>query len=359
MATILATLVVLVTTLSTSAFAEEQLNSAEFLIVNSNDGQNFAQVVNLTGESSIAASELVWSISNLDPVNSVASESEVLLESSIFTNVTISNDIYYWELSIPVNGLNCTCLFTITTTDNSLDLADFMIIFIGTESHFPIITYVPSFQTYANNAVKYLEYNVTFPENNYQNNIESINPASFTANICQFSGNSCITEETQVELNYSVTESGNFVLEIDNIYLAIEDGNWNFEIFMRDSFLRYSNAVDIVLTFDTSAPEVTILGAISAKEMTSEVYSAIIDDGYENSLVALTWTITEPNGSVRAVMAQEMITDSSIGVEFNQSGIWDISVLAVDSVGYFTKKTYSIIEEDFIRQEFLTITLSL
>ena len=135
MATILATLVVLVTTLSTSAFAEEQLNSAEFLIVNSNDGQNFDQVVNLTGESSIAASELVWSISNLDPVNSVASESEVLLESSIFTNVTISNDIYYWELSIPVNGLNCTCLFTITSTDNSLNLADFMIIFIGTESH--------------------------------------------------------------------------------------------------------------------------------------------------------------------------------------------------------------------------------
>ena len=108
MATVLATLVVLVATLSTSAFAEEQLNSAEFLIVNSNEGQNFAQVVNLTGESSIAASELVWSISNLDPVNSVASESEVLLESSIFTNVTISNDIYYWELSIPVNGLNCT-----------------------------------------------------------------------------------------------------------------------------------------------------------------------------------------------------------------------------------------------------------
>ena len=353
MAIILATLVALVTTLTTSAFAEEQLNSAEFLIVNSNDGQNFPQVVNLTGESSIAASELVWSISNLDPVNSVASESEVLLESSIFTNVTISNDIYYWELSIPVNGLNCTCLFTITTTDNSLDLTDFMIIFIGTESHFPIITYVPSFQTYANNAVKYLEYNVTYPENNYQNNIESINPASFSANICQFSGNSCITEETQVELNYSVTESGNFMLEIDNVYLAIEDGNWNFEIYMRDSFLRYSNAVDIVLTFDTSAPKVTILGAVSAKEMTSEVYSAIVDDGYENSLVALTWTITEPNGLVRAVMPQEMITHSSIGVEFNQSGIWDISVLAVDSVGYFTKETYSIIVENLLPEIYL------
>ncbi|MDC3070130.1 hypothetical protein OA314_00140 [bacterium] len=353
MATILVTLVVLVTTFSTNVSADDELNSVEFVSINSDNGQNFAQVVNLTGESSIAASELLWSISNLDTVNSVASESEVLLESSIFTNVTISNDIYYWELSIPANGLNCTCLFTITTTDNSLDITDFMIIFIGTESHFPIISYVPSFQTYANNGVKYLEYNVTFPENDYQNNIESINPASFIANICLFSGNSCITEETQVELNYSVTESGNFLLEIDNIYLAIEDGNWNFEIFMRDSFLRYSNAVETVLTFDTRPPEVTILGAVSAKEMTSEVYSAVVDDGYENSLVALTWTITEPNGLVRAVMPQEMITDSSIGVEFNQSGIWDISVLAVDSVGYFTKETYSIIVENLVPEIYL------
>ena len=41
MATVLATLVVLVATLSTSAFVEEQLNSGEFLIVNSNEGQNF------------------------------------------------------------------------------------------------------------------------------------------------------------------------------------------------------------------------------------------------------------------------------------------------------------------------------
>ena len=112
------------------------------------------------------------------------------------------------------------------------------------------------------------------------------------------------------------------------------------------------------MTFDTSAPEVTILGAVSAKEMTFEVYSAIVDDGYENSLVALTWTITEPNGLVRAVMPQEMITHSSIGVEFNQSGIWDISVLAVDSVGYFTKETYSIIVENLLPEIYLETSVN-
>ena len=85
-----------------------------FVEIITETGQLFENYINISGQSSIPALELVWSISNLDPVNSVASESEVLLESSIFTNVTISNDIYYWELSIPVNGLNCTCLFTIT-----------------------------------------------------------------------------------------------------------------------------------------------------------------------------------------------------------------------------------------------------
>ena len=37
------------------------------------------------------------------------------------------------------------------------------------------------------------------------------------------------------------------------------DGNWNFKIFLRDSFLRLSNQVEQILTFDTSPPKVIIL----------------------------------------------------------------------------------------------------
>jgi len=90
------------------------------------------------------------------------------------------------------------------------------------------------------------------------------------------------------------------------------------------------------------APEVEILGAVSASEMDTEVFSVKVDDGYDSSLVALTWTIKEPSGLVRGLIGNEYISDSSLMVEFNQSGIWNISVLAIDSVGHFTKQHHEV-----------------
>jgi len=89
-------------------------------------------------------------------------------------------------------------------------------------------------------------------------------------------------------------------------------------------------------------PEVQISGAISANEMDTEVFSAKVDDGYDSSLVALTWTITEPSGIVRGLIGDEHISESSLRVEFNQSGVWNISVLAIDSVGHFTKQHHEV-----------------
>ena len=85
------------------------------------------------------------------------------------------------------------------------------------------------------------------------------------------------------------------------------------------------------------------MGAESSVEMNYELYSANIDDGYDNSLVAITWTITEPSGLTRGVLQSEMVTDTSIGIEFNQSGDWNISVLAIDSAGYYTKESVIIV----------------
>ena len=44
--------------------------------------------------------------------------------------------------------------------------------------------------------------------------------------------------------------------KLTKTYLDLADGNWNLKIFLRDSFLRLSNHVEMVLTFDTSPPEV-------------------------------------------------------------------------------------------------------
>ncbi|MEC8353817.1 MAG: hypothetical protein VXZ47_05710 [Candidatus Thermoplasmatota archaeon] len=315
-----------------------QLHSID---ISMNDGVIFVETINITGQSTIPAAELVWSITPIESFSQQNPNSEQLMSSSIFNSVVMNNDIYDWQLTLPVNGLNCTCVFSIESI-NDEHIHDNLVMFIGINTHFPVIKYMPSFQEYESNVAKIFEFKVIFPEESLPNSFELLNTHSFRASICQYSGNSCITESTLVELNHTLNDAGTFNVEIDKTHLELADGNWNLKIFLRDSFLRLSNHVEMVLTFDTSPPEVNILGAESSVEMNYELYSANVDDGYDNSLIAITWTITEPSGLTRGILQSEMVTDTSVGIEFNQSGDWNISVLAIDSAGYFTKESVII-----------------
>ena len=191
-----------------------------------------------------------------------------------------------------------------------------------------------------------LFYDVVSVENNEVNINGIVNEVIFMADICQYSGNSCVSETSQIVLNHSLSENGLYVVELNQDYLGLNDGNWYFEIFVRDSFLILSNVDEQVLTFDTTPPQVEILGSEEANEMESKVFAASVDDGYDSSLVALTWTITEPNRVVRGLFSGEYISDSSVKIEFNQSGTWNISVLAIDSVGHYARQYHKVIVEN-------------
>ena len=106
--------------------------------------------------------------------------------------------------------------------------------------------------------------------------------------------------------------------------------------------MRFSNVDHQFLTFDTTPPQIEILGATAGNEMDKEVFAVNVDDGYDSSLVALTWTIAEPSGIIRGLITDEFLSNSSVEIEFNQSGVWNISVLAMDSVGHFTKQYHEI-----------------
>ena len=51
---------------------------------------------------------------------------------------------------------------------------------------------------------------------------------------------------------------------------------------------------------------------------------------------------------VRGLVDGEYISDSSISIQFNQSGEWNISVLAIDSVGYFTKQSHIVYVQNVV-----------
>ena len=331
-----------------SAASNSSPDDEPFITINTENGLIFEEIINISGQSNIPAAELLWSINHIYPVDTLLVNDGQLMSSSTFSEVSIADDTYNWEISVPVDGLNCTCTFSISAINN-VDLEESSIIlFIGQNSHFSVINHIPSFQNIVDNQIKYLSYEIISPDSNSLNIPEISESFAFKANICQYSGNSCVSESVQVEINHSVQSDGTFLLEIDKTYLEIDDGNWNFEIFLRDSYLRFSNSDDQILTFDTNPPIVEILGANKTQEMGLEVFSTNIDDGYDSSLVALTWTITEPNGMLRGLIDGEYISDSSISIQFNQSGEWNISVLAIDSVGYFTKQSHIVYVQNVV-----------
>jgi hypothetical protein len=97
-----------------------------------------------------------------------------------------------------------------------------------------------------------------------------------------------------------------------------------------------------VLTFDSNPPNVTVFGDQNTTEMSQTIYSVLVDDGYDSSSIAITWTLANPDGDIRALFSSEIIDDYSAKISFNKSGNWSISVLAIDSVGHYTRISHVV-----------------
>ena len=337
--TVTCTILLVISMLVSSTAAKtskDHNNSAENLNIDQTDGLQFDEYLNLSGSSIFPASELTWYIYEVLP--EVEFSQNIINQSNIFERVTIEGGISYWELSIYVGDFNCSCQFSITHEDNHQSS---ILLYLGTSNHFPIIESIPSFQLPSDGYDTILNYAVTWPINEVES-LDGLNISMFRAEICQYSGEACVSNSFDVELSYTVLNDGLYMIQISQEDLALSDGNWLFDIVFRDSYLRSSNLHSKVLTFDTNPPNVTIFGDQNITEMSQTIYSILVDDGYDSSSVAITWTLTNPHGDTRALFDSEIIDDYSTKILFNESGNWSINVLAIDSVGHYTRMSHIV-----------------
>ncbi len=314
-------------------------HGTENLTIDQPDGQQFIEYLNLTGTSIFPASELSWSISEILP--EVVSNQNIINHSNIFEQVTVEDNVWYWELSIYIGELNCSCEFSIIHQHNEDHHQSNILVYLGESDHFPIIENIPSFQSPSDNSDVVLKYAVTWPHNE-NNLIDGLNISLFKAEICQYSGEACVSNSFSIELPYSVLNDGIYMIQINQEEIQINDGNWLFNIIYRDSHLRTSNLHSKVLTFDSNPPNVTVFGDQNTTEMSQTIYSILVDDGYDSSSIAITWTLTNPDGDIRALFSSEIIDDNSAKISFNKSGNWSISVLVIDSVGHYTRISHVV-----------------
>ena len=315
-------------------------NPSENLTIDQKDGEHFVEYLNLSGSSIFPADELSWSINEILP--GIENTDNPINQSNIFEKVIIENNVWYWEVSIFVAQLNCTCDFTIIHQSNNPHPHETkIIVYLGESDHFPVIENIPLFQSPSETSDIILNYAVTWPISEVELN-DGLNISMFRAEVCQYSGEACVSNPFILELTYSILNDGLYMIQIHQTDLQINDGNWLFNIIFRDSYLRSSNLDSKVLTFDSHPPNVTIFGDQNITEMNQTVYSIMIDDGYDSSNVAITWTLTNPDGNIRALFDSEIIDDYSSKISFNKSGNWSINLLAIDSVGHFTRVSHVV-----------------
>lgn len=317
-------------------------NPSEELTINQTDGEHFIEYLNLSGSSIFPASELSWSIYEIS--QGVENNEESINQSNIFEKVTIENNIWYWEVSIFVGQINCTCDFTIKHESQDHHHSA-ILVYLGESNHFPIIESIPSFQLPSDTYDVVLNYAVTWPISEDEP-LDGLNISVFRAEICQYSGEACVSSSFNVELPYTVSNDGLYMIQISQEEIGLNDGNWLFDVVFRDSYLRISNLHSKVLTFDTNPPNVTIFGNQNITEMSQTIYSILVDDGYDSSSVAITWTLTNPDGDTRALFGSEIIDDYSAKISFNKSGNWSINILTIDSVGHYTRMSHIVAVEN-------------
>ena len=314
-------------------------HGTEKLTIDQPEGQQFIEYLNLTGTSIFPASELSWSISEILP--EAVFNQNIINQSNIFEQVIVEDNVWYWELSIYIGELNCSCEFSIIHQHNDNHHQSNILLYLGESGHFPIIENIPSFQSPSANSDVVLNYAVTWPPND-NNLIDGLNISLFKAEICQYSGEACVSNTISIELPYSVLNDGIYMIQINQEEIQINDGNWLFNIIYQDSYLRTSNLHSKVLTFDSNPPNVTVFGDQNTTEMSQTIYSILVDDGYDSSSIAITWTLTNPDGNIRALFGSEIIDDNSAKISFNKSGNWSISVLAIDSLGHYTRISHVV-----------------
>ena len=176
-------------------------NPSEELTINQIDGEHFIEYLNLSGSSIFPASELSWSIYEISP--GIENNDESINQSNIFEKVTIENNVWFWEVSIYVGQLNCTCDFTIKHESQNHHHHSTILVYLGESNHFPIIESIPSFQLPSDTYDVVLNYAVTWPSSD-DGSLDGLNISMFKAEICQYSGEACVSSSFSVELPYTV-----------------------------------------------------------------------------------------------------------------------------------------------------------
>lgn len=334
------------------ASAKPNLNPNEFTIFQEN-GLVFDETLSLNGSSNYPLANSNWFLINLTV------ESLDVLASGPLSNVmAVGEGKWDWSLDLNVTTYNCTCGFLISADSSNRphsiqrgSTEDSLIVYIGLTNHQP---YILPFRT-VDHDLKMALYMIS-NEDLVLNvplvlPIDNSNDSFIHLEVCSAAHLFCLDEMIVFD-DYSTLQVGrDLSLVFEREHLNLSDGYWMYSITIVDALLRSSNTEYFMILIDQNIPDVTLTcdlvgtsvqnssvemvpNLITVEEHAPISFSASVTDGYSGRDNILSWTLMLPDGSRRALLPHEQVSDTLVSLQPDLAGVWILDLLVRDSAGW-------------------------
>ena len=303
------------------------------------DGLHVDSMLNLSGDSNVPLTSIeivLWNISTPDQWSLVSSNT--FLDSVVpYTDVDTESTMWAWQHSLDTTSMNCTCYVEISLLEQT-DLISFgIVVYVGDAWHRPVLQQVPESENFHstqifNDRIIDLTYDYLLPPSQSEST-SSVGTILTNVRICPAPYGICVENyESILASNTSFTST--FDLEIDANMQTLSDGFYILQVQIQDVYLTLSNNITQFIVLDRNKPNVNLSAVDQVNEAQSIVVDIDVEDGYIGSSYSITWSITEPDGNPRAVLATEILNDSRLEFQPSKAGDYRVNALVRDLGGH-------------------------
>ena len=313
------------------------------------DGFHVTSILNLSGDSNVPLTSVeiaVWNISQPDQWTLL--DSSPYLDAVVpYTDSGTDTTRWAWEHSFDLDSIDCTCFIEISLMERT-DLISFgLIAYIGDGYHRPVLKHaldsdasqLYSTQIYSDNLLV-LTYNFLLPPMQMES-LETAGQVLSNVRICNAPYGICL--DSLSNLDSTDTLLGNeILLQIDADAQSIPDGYYLIQVQIQDVYLTLSNNITQFVVIDQTKPIVNLSAVDEVKEAQPIVVDIDVDDGYVGSTYVITWSVTEPDGTPRAVLESEILEDNRFEFIPTKSGEYRVNALVRDTGGHLVTVYHNV-----------------
>ena len=313
------------------------------------DGIHIVSILNLSGDSTVPLTSVeitVWNISQPEQW-SLLTSSPYLDQVVPYTKSGTDLTMWSWEHSFNMESIDCTCYIEISLLEQT-DLISFgLIAYSGNEHHRPVLRHaldIDNSQIYStkifNDKSLELTFNYLLPPLQIES-LETTELILSNVRICPAPFGICSESYTRLD-STDVTLGNLFAIEVDADAQSIQDGYYLLQVQIQDVYLTFSNNITQFVVVDQSKPVVNLSAIDKVIESQPIMVDIDVDDGYEGSAYTITWSITEPDGTPRAVLESEILEDNRLIFEPTKAGEYRVNALVRDIGGHLVSASHNV-----------------